>query len=246
LRSFDRTMPEEINRILTDCLSDLFFITEQSGWDNLLHEGVDRRKMHLVGNVMIDSLIEHLAISQGSLIQAELGVAPRRYSLVTLHRPANVDQPEILKQILDALAILQTEAPVVFPVHPRTRKMMARFGFDQIVQGLPNLRLTEPLGYLAFIKLMSEAQWVITDSGGVQEETTFLDIPCLTLRENTERPVTLELGSNRLVKLSTESILHHCRAAQQGKLARKQVPPLWDGHASERILNIVRQTSPRG
>jgi UDP-N-acetylglucosamine 2-epimerase (non-hydrolysing) len=243
LRSYDREMPEEINRILTDAISDILFITEQSGWDNLLKEGVSEKKMRMVGNVMIDSLVEHLDKARTCSIATELGVTPHAYGLMTLHRPSNVDNPEILKKILDAVAVIQKEMPVIFPIHPRTRKMLSQFGLDEAVTAMTNLTLTDPLGYLAFLKLMSEAKFVLTDSGGVQEETTFLDIPCLTLRENTERPITTTLGSNRLVPLETEAILSFAQQALQGRLQRKAVPPLWDGETSKRIVDIFKSLS---
>jgi len=241
LRSFDRTMPEEINRILTDSLCDLFFITEQSGWDHLIHEGADVHKMHLVGNVMIDSLVEHLAKAKGLTIAEELGVAGQAYGLMTLHRPSNVDNPTILKTIVDAIAVVQKEMPIIFPVHPRTTKMLSQFGLEPVIRSLSQLILTEPLGYLAFLKLMSEAHFVITDSGGIQEETTFLDVPCLTLRESTERPITITMGTNRLVPLNTEAIIAHVGQACNGAIHRQAMPPFWDGQTSQRILQVFNQ-----
>ncbi len=243
LRSYDRSMPEEINRILTDSISDLLFISEPSGWDNLISEGADRKKMHLVGNVMIDSLVEHLAKCASSPVQQELAVQAGQYGLMTLHRPANVDNPHVLEQILAAVAILQSELPIVFPIHPRTRKMLTQFGFDPVIKAMPHLVLTEPLGYLAFLKLMSQARFVLTDSGGVQEETTYLDIPCLTLRENTERPITVTMGSNRLAPLTTEEIVRYTRLALSGNFRRQAQPPLWDGQTSQRIVQIFKQYS---
>lgn len=243
LRSYDRHMPEEINRILTDAISNVLFITEQSGWDNLLKEGVAEHKMHMVGNVMIDSLVEHLAKAKTSTVARDLGVSAQGYGLMTLHRPSNVDSPEILKKILAAVASIQKEMPVIFPIHPRTRKMLSQFGLDEAVRAMNNLTLTEPLGYLAFLKLMSEARFVLTDSGGVQEETTYLNIPCLTLRENTERPITTTLGSNRLVPLETDAIVSFAQQALQGRLQRKAVPPMWDGETSTRIVDIFKSLS---
>ncbi len=243
LRSYDRQMPEEINRILTDAISNVLFITEQSGWDNLLKEGVAEQKMHMVGNVMIDSLVEHLAKAKTSTVARELGVSAQGYGLMTLHRPSNVDSPEILKKILAAVATIQQEMPVIFPIHPRTRKMLSQFGLDEAVRAMTSLTLTEPLGYLAFLKLMSEARFVLTDSGGVQEETTYLNIPCLTLRENTERPITTTLGSNRLVPLETDAIVSYAQQALQGRLQRKAVPPMWDGETSTRIVDIFKSLS---
>ena len=239
LRSMDRTMPEEINRILTDALSDWLFITEQSGWEHLRAEGIAVHKMHFVGNVMIDSLSEHLEKARSCLVMEELGLLPRQFALVTLHRPSNVDNPRLLDTILTAIGKLQEELTIVFPVHPRTEKMIAQFGYTPRLAAMKNLLHIEPLGYLSFLHLMSEAAYLLTDSGGIQEETTWLDVPCLTLRESTERPVTVTLGSNRLVPLETEAIIEHAELACSGKLARKRIPPLWDGRASERIVHIL-------
>lgn len=239
LRSLDRNMPEEINRILTDSLADWLFITEQSGWDHLRREGIPVHKMHFVGNVMIDSLSEHLEKARAYPITHEIGVKINEYALVTLHRPSNVDNPELLHIILSALEELQKEIKIVFPVHPRTEKMFAKFGFNPRLEAMKNLIRIEPLGYLPFLRLMSEAAYLLTDSGGIQEETTWLDVPCLTLRESTERPVTITLGSNRLVPLETQAIIAHAAMARSGQLVRKRIPPLWDGRASERIVNIL-------
>jgi UDP-N-acetylglucosamine 2-epimerase (non-hydrolysing) len=239
LRSMDRRMPEEINRILTDTLADWLFITEQSGWDHLRAEGIAAHKMHFVGNVMIDSLAQHLEKARVSPIMQELNLAPKEYALVTLHRPSNVDNPVLLNTILDAFEVLQKELKIVFPVHPRTEKMVARFGLTERLEAMKNLIRIEPLGYLPFLRLMSEAAYLLTDSGGIQEETTWLNVPCLTLRESTERPVTVTLGSNRLVPLETEAIIEHATLARSGKLVRKRIPPLWDGRTSERIVDIL-------
>jgi len=239
LRSGDRTMPEEINRILTDAIASWLFITEQSGWDHLRAEGVPAQRMHFVGNVMIDSLSEHLEKSRRYPILEELQVAPGKYALLTLHRPSNVDNPLLLGTIITALEELQKDLRIVFPVHPRTEKMIARFGLDPRLRAMKNLIRVEPLGYLAFLRLMSAAAYVLTDSGGIQEETTWLNVPCLTLRESTERPITVTLGSNRLVPLEARAILEHAALARSGRLVRKSVPPLWDGRASERIVDIL-------
>ncbi len=239
LRSMDRTMPEEINRILTDALAEWLFITEQSGWDHLRAEGVAAHKMHFVGNVMIDSLREHLDKARACPVMEELGLSPREYALVTLHRPSNVDNPLLLDTILTAIGKLQEELAFVFPVHPRTEKMIAQFGYTPRLTAMKNLIRIEPLGYLSFLRLMSEAAYLLTDSGGIQEETTWLDVPCLTLRESTERPVTVTLGSNRMVPLETDAIIEHAAMARSGLLKRKRIPPLWDGRASERIVNIL-------
>jgi len=241
LRSFDRTMPEEINRVLTDSISDLLFVTEQSGIDNLRNEGVSAEKIHFVGNVMIDSLKQHLQKASASTILDELALQPQEYVLVTLHRPSNVDDAETFSQILGALQEIQMDLPIVFPIHPRTRKMITQFGFDRKVEEMGQMRLVEPLGYLPFLRLMSEAKLVLTDSGGIQEETTYLGIPCLTLRENTERPVTIRIGTNRLVPLDAKAIIANARNAMDGVKKRRQIPPLWDGLAAQRIIKVLQE-----
>lgn len=241
LRSFDRTMPEEINRICTDAISDQLFVTEQSGLDHLAHEGVSPDKIFFTGNVMIDSLVEHLQKTRENPVLEEMDVTPRGYALMTLHRPSNVDNREMLETILSAIEVLQRDLPVVFPMHPRTGKMIAAFGMGERLKSWKNLITVPPLAYLPFLKLLSEAACVITDSGGIQEETTYLDIPCLTLRENTERPITITLGSNRLVPLQTQAIIEQARLALDGGFKRKSIPPLWDGHASERIVEVLRR-----
>ncbi len=241
LRSYDRTMPEEINRILTDAVSDLLFVTEQSGIDNLKREGTAAEKIHFVGNVMIDSLVEHLAKAESLPVLEEFGLEERGYALMTLHRPSNVDDREVLQQIFSALAEIQRDLPVIFPIHPRTRKMLATFGMEEQVRALKRIIITDPLPYLPFMKLMSRAAIVLTDSGGIQEETTFLKIPCLTLRKNTERPVTVTLGTNRLVGMNPEDILAGYRAALNGSTRRAQIPPLWDGKAAQRIVETIEK-----
>jgi UDP-N-acetylglucosamine 2-epimerase (non-hydrolysing) len=239
LRSFDRTMPEEINRILTDSISNLLFCTEQSGVDNLRAEGVDDAKVHLVGNVMIDTLLRHREQARSSTVVEDMGLDPKRYAVLTLHRPANVDVPLVLEGILDALDTIQKEMPILFPIHPRTRKNIEAFGFRKRVEKMKGLRLIEPMGYLDFLKLMSEAGLVLTDSGGIQEETTILKVPCLTLRENTERPVTSEIGSNQIVGTQPQAILDAYARIREGRWRTPQVPPLWDGQAAQRIAEIL-------
>jgi len=241
LRSFDRTMPEEINRLLTDAISDLLFCTERSAVENLRREGVAQEKIFLVGNVMIDTLSEHRAKAEASPILDDLGVAPGRYAVLTLHRPANVDDPVRWGRILDALEVIQRDLVIVFPVHPRTRKNLRWAPAPGRVAAMKNLRLIDAAGYLDFLKLMSSARMVLTDSGGVQEETTALGVPCLTLRESTERPITAEVGSNRLVGTDTGRILAAYREVIDGRGRRPQVPPLWDGHAAERIVRILAE-----
>lgn len=239
LRSRDRTMPEEINRILTDALSDYCFVTEQSGVEHLRQEGIEEEKIHFVGNVMIDSLIEHLEITKTIPIIEQLKLKERHYALITLHRPTNVDVRDHFAVILSALEEMEKQIPLVFPLHPRTQKMLQQFGFEARMQKMKQLHILPPLGYLAFLRLMSGAVFVLTDSGGIQEETTFLNVPCLTLRDTTERPVTIALGTNRLVLLQQEAIVAQANAALSGQIIRKSIPPLWDGRSSQRIVNIL-------
>jgi UDP-N-acetylglucosamine 2-epimerase (non-hydrolysing) len=245
LRSHDRTMPEEINRVLTDAISDVMFVTERSGVENLSREGISAEKVHLVGNVMIDSLLAHRKRAEQSGILAAMSLQDRRYALLTLHRPSNVDNPETLEVLLGALEEIQKNMPLVFPVHPRTRKNLATFGLADRMARWPQLRLVEPLGYLEFLGLMGRAAVVLTDSGGIQEETTVLGVPCLTLRDNTERPITVEQGTNRLVGRNPGRILAAFREAvsQQGE-RRAALPELWDGHAAERIADVLVGLAP--
>lgn len=239
LRSFDRTMPEEINRILTDQISDYLFLTEREAKENLLREGVAEEKIHFVGNVMIDSLMKHREHAERSPILGDLKLEAGRYGLITLHRPSNVDVKENLDNILSALFDIQRDLPLVFPVHPRTRKQMKLFGFDDKLAHAPNLMLTDPLGYLDFLKLMAHARLVITDSGGIQEETTVLGVPCITVRENTERPITVTEGTNVLIGMSRERILEESYKILEGNGKQGRKPELWDGRAAERIVEIL-------
>ncbi len=239
LRSFDRSMPEEINRVLTDSISDLLFCTERSGVKNLLAEGVAREKIFLVGNVMIDTLLRNRERAEASGILEKNRLLPGEYAVMTLHRPSNVDRPETFRAIIDALEIIQNDLPIIFPVHPRTRKTIDRVLPPERLSALPGLRLTAPVGYLDFLKLMADARLVLTDSGGIQEETTILRVPCLTIRENTERPVTCEMGTNRLAGVTTETILAAYRQFTAGGRKQGEVPPLWDGKAAERIVEIL-------
>jgi UDP-N-acetylglucosamine 2-epimerase (non-hydrolysing) len=238
LRSFDRTMPEEINRIVTDSLSNLMFVTEESGLRNLIHEGFDTSKIHFVGNVMIDSLVEHLESAEKTNLPSQLNLKPKSYILTTLHRPSNVDHKGNMTVILDAFEEISKSRQIVFPVHPRTRKMLNIFGFDSRIGRMKNLVLLEPVSYLPFLKLIRYADAVITDSGGIQEETTFLKIPCLTLRPNTERPVTVEMGTNRLLPIEARAIVD-CLADFSTKRNSYRIPPMWDGHATDRIIEII-------
>jgi len=237
LRSFDRRMPEEVNRILTDSISSFLFVTEPSGVRNLLAEGVAAAKIHLVGNVMIDTLLGFREKAARSRILETLGVCPREYAVVTLHRPSNVDDPAQLRKLRGALAEVSERLPVIFPVHPRTRARMAEQGGEDP----PGLKLIPPLGYLDFLRLMAEARLVLTDSGGIQEETTVLQVPCLTLRENTERPVTVEQGTNRLIGVDPAAIVDAAKqtlAAPASGAAR--IPEMWDGQAAGRILDVLQ------
>lgn len=232
LRSFDRTMPEEINRILTDQISSLLFTPSSDGNENLAREGVAPEKVKLVGNVMIDTLIRMLPESSRHIP----GDLPPRYVLVTLHRPSNVDDTEWLGAMLQGLTEISQELPVLFPVHPRTRERL-REGYTNGHNGA--LRLMAPLPYLDFLALQSRATAVITDSGGIQEETTYLGVPCLTVRENTERPITTEIGTNIMVGRNIARIREELQKIQHGEVKQGQIPPLWDGKASERIAAIL-------
>ena len=249
LRSFDRSMPEEINRKLVDSISDLLFVSERSGVDNLKAEGVDPAKIYFVGNVMIDTLLRHRPVAARSPILDQLqlreSTRARPYAVLTLHRPSNVDHADVLREILAAVSEIAQEMPVLFPVHPRTRKNIADFGFNSMLARDGELghgiRALEPLGYLDFLALNDHARLVLTDSGGIQEETTALGVPCLTLRENTERPATTEYGTNQIVGTNRARILGAARSALGGPARSARIPPLWDGQASSRIVEILRQ-----
>ena len=232
LRSFDRTMPEEINRLVTDQLADLLFTPSEDGDKNLAHEGIPASRVHLVGNVMIDSLVRLLPVA----METKMNGLPDRYVLVTLHRPANVDDDRALKVILGYLLELNDRMKVVFPVHPRTRQRIADFGIDA-----SNLDLREPLPYIEFLSLQRRATAVVTDSGGIQEETTYLKVPCLTLRSNTERPVTVTMGTNILVGQDGATLRAELAKILEGKQKQGTVPPLWDGRAGHRIAEILNK-----
>lgn len=242
LRSGDRTMPEEINRLVTDQLADLLFTPSEDGNRNLEREGILRSKVHCVGNVMIDTLIRLLPLAEERwpALQTALTLPPGRgragFVLVTLHRPSNVDEPESLQQIYQALADISQQVQVLFPVHPRTRQ---RLEPHRQAISAPQLRCIDPVGYLDFLALQRHAALVITDSGGIQEETTFLRVPCLTVRENTERPVTVQLGTNRLIGRDTALLRKESFRILDGALPNGEVPPLWDGQAAERIAQIL-------
>jgi len=239
LRSFDRTMPEEINRVLTDAVCDPLFTTEPSANENLAREGIPADRVHFVGNVMIDTLIRYRERAERSPILETLGLRPGGYAALTLHRPSNVDDPRVLGRLLGALARIQAEVPVVFPVHPRTRRGLEAVNGRQ--PALPGLRLTDPLPYLDFVCLMANARCVLTDSGGIQEETTALGVPCLTLRTTTERPVTVTQGTNRIVGADPEKIQAAWELVRQDRWPAGRLPDLWDGKAAERIVKILLQ-----
>jgi UDP-N-acetylglucosamine 2-epimerase (non-hydrolysing) len=238
LRSFDRDMPEEINRILTDAISDLLFVTEQSGEDNLRNEGIATEKIHFVGNVMIDTLRQHLEKARQSTIKERLAIQGA-YALVTLHRPSNVDSPETLQPLVQCLYEISRNIQLVFPLHPRTRNNMERFGMLDQLLATPGIIVTEPQGYLDFLKLIQDATLAITDSGGIQEETTVLGIPCITLRQNTERPVTVTEGSNYLIGTDPKKIILTARDVLSGASKKGSIPQYWDGQAGKRIIEAL-------
>jgi UDP-N-acetylglucosamine 2-epimerase (non-hydrolysing) len=242
LRSRDRSMPEEINRLLTDQIADLLFTPSHDAGENLIAEGIPRERICLVGNVMIDSLYNNLERARELRTRQDLGLAGIDYALLTLHRPSNVDLRESFEPILQALEVIASKLPVVFPVHPRTRKTITELGLSKRVEAIKGLRTIDPLGYLDFLNLSSGARLVLTDSGGIQEETTALGIPCLTLRENTERPITVEMGTNVVVGTDTDRIISAASAVLNGSAMKPiQQPPLWDGRTSERILDALEQ-----
>jgi UDP-N-acetylglucosamine 2-epimerase (non-hydrolysing) len=240
LRSRDRRMPEEINRILTDQISDLLLTPSPDADENLIAEGIATEKIKFVGNVMIDSLFENLRRAEESTIRADLKLENQDYAVLTLHRPSNVDERETFEKILIALEAISERLPVIFPAHPRTKNRIAEFGFADRIETNPNLRLIEPLGYLDFLRLYSDSRFVLTDSGGLQEETTALKIPCLTLRENTERPVTVSIGTNRIVGTQTDKIKQAAfEILNQNEFMDAQIPQLWDGKTAGRICDAL-------
>jgi UDP-N-acetylglucosamine 2-epimerase (non-hydrolysing) len=240
LRSFDRTMPEEINRLLTDQISDLLFTSEPGAEDNLLREGIERAKIHFVGNVMIDTLLAHRERARALNVPERFGVTRRAYGLLTLHRPSNVDDATTFERLMGAIETISRDVPFIFPVHPRTRPMIQRSAIASRMVASGALRPIDPLGYLDFLGLMESSRVLLTDSGGVQEETTILGVPCLTLRENTERPVTITHGTNQLVGTDPEKIRGAWQRVQTASSERR-VPPLWDGRTAERIVEVLRK-----
>jgi len=255
LRSFDRTMPEEINRLLTDAISDYLFATEPVAVENLQREGILQEKIFLVGNVMIDTLKQSLPVAEQSSIYTRLGLRQnanglKHYALMTLHRPSNVDNSECLERLVSVIERISKLIPVVFPIHPRTRSRLSEARLLGRLEGLlPHVILTPPIGYVDFLALMKSAHLVLTDSGGIQEETTALSVPCLTLRENTERWITVTQGTNQIVGTNPEAILLSVARVLRGDWIKGRVPDLWDGEASRRIISILGEklgTSPVG
>ncbi len=239
LRSFDTQMPEEINRILTDHVSDFLFTTEESANNNLKNEGIAKGKIFFVGNIMIDTLLKHKEKAEKSKILGRLAIKKGSYCVLTLHRPSNVDSSLALSHVLGIVGKIQKKTKVIFPVHPRTLKNMKKFNIDGKIKKLKNLILTEPMGYLDFLCLMSNSKFVITDSGGIQEETTILGVPCITLRDSTERPVTVEQGTNIIVSTDKKKIISACDSILNGAGIKAKVPKLWDGKSAQRIVDIL-------
>ena len=241
LRSLDREMPEEINRILTDEISDYFFITEQSGFDNLKKEGKKDGQMYFVGNTMIDTLVAFdKQIDQSDILQ-KLNLEPDTFVLMTIHRPSNVDTEESLALSVEIILEVAKTKKVVFPIHPRTMGKIESFGLKERIVSNPNITFCPPLDYFAFQKLVKECSFVLTDSGGIQEETTFRQVPCLTLRKNTERPSTVQIGTNELLPFETNAILQKIKEIGEGKYKKGSIPPLWDGKATERIVEFLKE-----
>ncbi len=241
LRSRDRSMPEEINRIVTDRLADLLLTPSSDADENLRREGVDDSRIFFVGNVMIDSLLEFKSKAQSLPTLEKMGLLPRRYAVCTMHRPSNVDDPAIFRGLIGALGEISGTVPVVFPIHPRTRKMLFESGEGRGLSSYPHLRVIDPLGYLDFLSLTSQAALILTDSGGLQEEATALNVPCLTLRENTERPITVTVGTNVIVGTRPERILEEATKVLSGRAKEGRLPERWDGHAAVRIADVLQR-----
>lgn len=241
IRSGDRTMPEEINRLVTDSIADYLLPPSQDAVDNLLTEGHSAGSIHLVGNIMIDTLLMHQVEINASPILNTLGLKEKEYVALTLHRPSNVDDPVVFKRILEALRIIQTRIRIVFPIHPRTRKMIKDLDLGSMVDAMPGLVLCDPLGYFDFGRLVSGSKFVLTDSGGIQEETTVYGIPCITIRENTERPITITQGTNELAGSNTGKIVDYAFQILDGKWKKGSIPQLWDGKTAERIVAFLEK-----
>ena len=241
LRSNDNSMPEEHNRVLTDAITDFYFVTEQSGYDNLVEEGKDKKSIFMVGNTMIDTLVAFEKKIDKSEIITKIGLESKKYILLTMHRPGNVDLEEGLLKLVDLISELSLKYKIVFPIHPRTLNNLKKFNLaDKLIHN-NSIILLEPAGYLDFQKLIKESALVITDSGGIQEETTFMKIPCITLRPNTERPSTIDLGTNILMDFDLDKIKLQIKAIENGEFKKGEIPPLWDGNSTERIFEFLNQ-----
>jgi len=240
LRSYDRSMPEEINRLLTDEIADYYFVTEQSGYNNLIKEGKNKEAIFFVGNTMIDTLVEFENKIQLSNVLEEYSIKEKEYVLMTMHRPATVDSEEGLTKLLEIIEYVNQQQHLVFPIHPRTLSKLQQFGLMERVKSNPMIILTEPLDYFAFQKLIAGCSFVITDSGGIQEETTFRNIPCLTLRPNTERPSTVSIGTNELVPFEIEKVQEKINDINKNTYKKGAIPPMWDGFSTERILDALK------
>lgn len=248
LRSRDRTMPEEINRLLTDQIADLLLTPSQDADANLRAEGIPEERIRFVGNIMIDSLLSQLSRAERSSARTDLGLADKEYAVLTLHRPSNVDDPAAFVRVIEALSEIAGRLPIVFPAHPRARKMIDELGLTARVEQIKGLLVIDPVGYLDFLQLLSGARLVLTDSGGIQEETTVLGIPCITLRENTERPITVEMGTNTIAGTNPAKIVaaaFHALDNAPHKSAPR-IPPLWDGHTADRILDALLEREGQG
>jgi len=237
LRSFDRSMPEEINRVLTDDIADYFFVTEQSGMDNLLKEGKSPDRIFFVGNTMIDTMVAFLSEIDSSEILKKINVEKNRFVLMTIHRPATVDTAEGLGRLVELIKEVSARYKIVFPIHPRTLKNLKELGIN--VSNINNLVLTDPMDYFSFQKLIKHCKFIITDSGGIQEESTFVGVPCLTLRANTERPSTVLIGSNELIPFSITEIRKKILEIEESRFKKGDIPPLWDGNATKRIIEVL-------
>jgi UDP-N-acetylglucosamine 2-epimerase (non-hydrolysing) len=244
LRSFDNTMPEEINRIRTDKISDFLFTTEKSGDKNLIKEGISEDKIHFVGNVMIDTLLKHKEKAKNSNILSELDIVKDQYCLLTLHRPSNVDNKENFENIISILENIPNNINIIFPIHPRAQKNLENFELNERIKSLNNLKIIDPVGYLDFLHLMNNAKFVLTDSGGIQEETTVLGISCITLRNNTERPTTVEQGTNLLVSTDKDKVIEKLLDIINDKIKlENRIPELWDGKSASRIVKVILENA---
>jgi len=241
LRSFDRKMPEEINRILTDSISQILLTPSPNGNENLMNEGISPEKIYFVGNAMIDSLKKHEKEAENSNIINKLNLEKDGFGLITLHRPSNVDKVENFKKIIKAFSHIQKSLPLIFPIHPRTVKMIKKFSLQDEFDKMKNFQFVEPLGYFDFLKLEKYAKVVLTDSGGIQEETTVLNVPCLTIRDNTERPITITQGTNKLVGTDTEKIIAETDKILRGNNKKGQIPDKWDGNTAQRVVKVFKE-----